>query len=290
MSTRLPLTVLMPVRDAPLGQLRAAVSSTLTALGGRGRIVIWDDGSAESISHRLPSYSDLTVVRSEESLGVAGALNELLKMSTSPFVARMDADDVSLPWRFRDAMAEVERGADLVFSPCVQFGTRRLRPEIPVRLHASLPATLLTGNPLVHSSLVARRSSLGPYRSSRAEDYLHWLSSAADGMRMCRLARPGIAYRVHEKSVTAQADWSAAVSQDARLIAAYQRLFHSVTRQQVDAGDVAWLLGGRQRSGVSPTSDLVHLMDVPQVGWTSPERALYRTKVRRMLRKLEVLR
>lgn len=86
---------------------------------------------------------------------------------------------------------------------------------------------LLLTNPVAHSTLLARRSTItdaGGYRSLPTEDYDLWLRMAARGARLRRLALPGLAYRVHPSQVTASAEWRRSSWQNAGLAASYSAL------------------------------------------------------------------
>ena len=59
---------------------------------------------------------------------------QLLDYTDSAIVARMDADDICLPWRFTRQLAAVHR-APVVFSALVPFGGGRIPvPGAPYRL------------------------------------------------------------------------------------------------------------------------------------------------------------
>lgn len=148
---------------------------------------------------------------SPKSLGVASALNELLSLSEAEFVARMDADDISLPGRFIGQRRAI-RGRDAVFTSTVLFGrgTRlRVTPLAPLSPEGSRLALML-GNPFAHSTMFARRRALqevSGYRACLAEDYDLWMRMAASGLRLSRGWAPGVALRRHPAQVTATEGW-----------------------------------------------------------------------------------
>src|SRR4051812_18975953 len=91
----------MPVYNA-LPHLREAVEGILAQTFGDFEFVVIDDGSTDGSTQVLRAYAAADpriVLVSRPNTGYAIALNEALALATGEFVARMDADDVSLPQR-----------------------------------------------------------------------------------------------------------------------------------------------------------------------------------------------
>ncbi|WP_375388150.1 glycosyltransferase family 2 protein [uncultured Amnibacterium sp.] len=202
------LSVLLPVKDGSATVLRAA-RSTLRAMPRDAELVVVDDGSTDATGEVLSRIADrrLRVVRHERPQGVASSLNEALARTDSRVVARMDADDVSLPWRFRVQLPALS-GADHVFGALVLIDGRGrptgLADPSPVSTEQA-PLHLLLENPFAHPTLVARRTALeavGGYRPTAVEDYDLWLRAVAAGQRLRKLAAPVLAYRRHPGQAT----------------------------------------------------------------------------------------
>ncbi|ARJ06114.1 hypothetical protein B5808_13440 [Cnuibacter physcomitrellae] len=208
------LVVLMPVRNGER-TIVDAVKSTLRALPSDGELVVFNDGSSDNTMQLLSAFNS-TSLRvlgdSSSSIGVAGALNALIRASDSDLVARMDADDICLPGRLKYQMSRIKRGVDVSFTNTLHFGVGLPRPSLPVQLKTSLIASLLlTSNPVAHSTMMCRRDVLeqsGGYRECMAEDYDLWLRLAASGHRLERSAVPFLAYRHHAGQVTSASNWS----------------------------------------------------------------------------------
>jgi glycosyltransferase involved in cell wall biosynthesis len=210
------LSVLIPARNA-VDTIGASLSSTLRALPRDSEVLVLDDGSTDGTGDRARAVRDerLRVIRSDSPSGVAGALNHLLQEAQGEFIARMDADDVVLPGRFRLQLARLSPDLDLLFGGVVHFGShlRMPYPSPPLAMSPrAFPTALLIDNPVAHSTLLARRSTmndLGGYRNCLAEDYDLWLRAASNGRRIGRLSVPLIALRRHPGQVTADAGWAA---------------------------------------------------------------------------------
>lgn len=196
------LSVLMSAYGAE-ATVGLAIRSTLRSMPQDSELVVAVDGAGQESTEQVIDQLDdrrLRVSLSTENLGLARQLHRLMDITDSEYVGRIDADDVSLPWRFALSMPKLV-GADYVFTAGVRFGQRRLAPSYPLSLnHLELARALLFFTPVFHSSLVARRTAMddaGGYRYlSYGEDSEFWIRAAARGQRLIKLGTPCIAYRL----------------------------------------------------------------------------------------------
>jgi glycosyltransferase involved in cell wall biosynthesis len=222
------LSVIVPAYNAA-GTITSAIRSTLRALPRDAEIVILDDGSADATADTARQVDDARVrVLSRPNRGVAATLNDLIDATDSEFIARMDADDLVLPGRFRRQLAAIDGDTDAVFTTVVTWGSGMPGLPRPSAISGDdFGLHLLLTNPVAHSTMLARRSAVqdaGGYRVLPTEDYDLWLRMAANGARLRRLALPGLAYRVHPGQVTASAQWRRASWENAELASAYSAL------------------------------------------------------------------
>jgi glycosyltransferase involved in cell wall biosynthesis len=225
------LSVIMPARNAS-GTILRAVRSTLRAMPRDAELVVLDDGSTDDTLQLLHGVDDprLVVLHNDEGHGVAAGLRLLLESTDSRVVGRMDADDVTLPGRFRVQETALRRGADVAFAAVVRFGDRlrELRPTSPLRLGAdALALGLLMTNPVSHPTLYARREALdavGGYGDCIAEDYELWLRLAANGARMVRTRRPVLGYYRHPGQTSGAAGWTETALAEEPMQVAYDAL------------------------------------------------------------------
>ncbi|RAN79314.1 hypothetical protein B5P43_15495 [Bacillus sp. SRB_336] len=205
---------MIPVKNG-MPYLKSTIASTLFAMPRDSELLVMDDGSTDGTGEFLAGVRDkrLRVFRNEESVGVAAAGTALLGHASGEHVARMDGDDICLPWRF-SVERRALKGADIVFSPMLLISARNLpfRPRLERGLSVeSVPLHLLLGNCLANPTMYGTRAaleSLGGYQKTHAEDYDMWLRAATLGLRMRRLdVLPTIAYRRHSSQLSRSRPW-----------------------------------------------------------------------------------
>jgi hypothetical protein len=171
------------------------------------------------------------VITSEAPLGVAGALNRLINAAETPLIARMDADDIALPWRFTRQLSALHRhGYDVVFSPVIMFGPSRfaIGPQAPIGTGPrGAPFELLLDTGFVHPTLLGRRATVlgvGGYRSVLVEDWDLFMRMALNDARLARIAVPTLLYRRHAGQVTASETWKSAAVVESEPAQVHQEL------------------------------------------------------------------
>jgi glycosyltransferase involved in cell wall biosynthesis len=207
------LSLLLPVwaGDRP-DYLTDAFRSSVDAQTRRpDQVVIVRDGPVDpSLSARIAELAasspvPVDVVALERNVGLGPALDAGLAACHHDVVARMDADDISLPHRFAVQMPIIESGVDIVGSGLVEFGAhpdqvvgRRTPPTDPedIRLRARF------ADPFNHPTVVYRRElvrAVGGYTDfALMEDYLLWAKMIVAGARVANVAEPLVKYRVGE--------------------------------------------------------------------------------------------
>jgi glycosyltransferase involved in cell wall biosynthesis len=206
------ISVLIPALNASSTINSAIVSAWLFSPKGSEILVYLDGGNTETrILNLMVKFGLVKLFGSSTTQGPANAMNTLIARASRKFVARLDADDIMLPWSHHKSIRLLAgEEADIVFSNAIFFGSR-LRsipflPQIPFSIKSSdVPAFLTFKNPFVQSSMLARKDALiraGGYLDGIAEDYELWLRCQVKGIRMVRLARYGVLYRIHPGQLT----------------------------------------------------------------------------------------
>ena len=110
------ISVLLPVRNAER-YVGMAIESILSQTYGDFELLALDDGSSDRSLQILRDYEvrdDRVRVFSRENRGLVYTLNELIAKANGLLLARMDADDISLPDRFRKQVEFMDAKPDHV--------------------------------------------------------------------------------------------------------------------------------------------------------------------------------
>jgi len=207
------ISVLMPVYNAEK-YIQAAVESILNQTFTNFEFIIINDGSSDGTLALLEGYAEQDKrirLISRENKGLVATLNEGLKLAKTPLIARMDADDIAMPNRFKEQVAFLKLNLDVV---CVG-GTAIIIDELGQELTLlQVPETddeiqqlLLEGHTSVFHPAVMYRSEnvqqVGGYREDffPAEDLDLWLRLGEVGA-FYNLQEAVIKYRFLSSSVS----------------------------------------------------------------------------------------
>jgi glycosyltransferase involved in cell wall biosynthesis len=128
----------MPVYNA-LPHLDQAIESILKQTLSEFEFVILDDASTDGSRERLEHWAELDsrirLLEGDENLGPVGSSNFVARAARAPFVARMDADDISYPERLAEQIHVLREHPEvgLVASLCdmIDSAGRKVRgPEV----------------------------------------------------------------------------------------------------------------------------------------------------------------
>jgi len=162
--------------------------------------------------------------------GLVGTLNYGLSLATAPYIARMDADDISLPGRFQKQCEFLDQQADtVVVGTQIHYidenGTRKSGNKAYPTGHRALVSELLLGRCLIqHPSVLMRRTALervGGYdpKMEFAEDYDLWLRLSQIG-ELRNLDDVLLLYRRHSSQVSTPDNVKQKVARDKALLRA----------------------------------------------------------------------
>lgn len=204
------LSVLMPVfnAEAYVGQ---AVESILGQSFQDFEFIIIDDGSTDnslSILKRYAAQDARINLVSRENRGLVATLNEGIALARGEWIARMDADDVAIPGRFRLQLAALEREkADFCGGAVECFGAWRAFWPYPLT-HEACEARLLFHVPFAHPTVIGRRSAFAELGYdpdfAQAQDYDLWQRAWASGYKFVNVHEIVLRYRVHAGQVSAR--------------------------------------------------------------------------------------
>ncbi|MCC2670400.1 MAG: glycosyl transferase family 2 [Armatimonadetes bacterium] len=197
------LSLLIPVRNAAATLDEALASIAAQTLEDWEAILV-EDGSTDETPELLVDWARrdrrFRVLRNGEPLGLVASLNRAAAAATAPLLARMDADDLSLPSRLERQVERIEHGDVAAVGCRIRYFPEELVAD-GARRYASWLNSLVTAEehardifiecPLAHPTLLLRADALravGGYREMGwPEDYDLLLRLWESGYRMCKL-------------------------------------------------------------------------------------------------------
>lgn len=215
--------------------LHEAIDSILEQSFGDFEFIIVDDGSTDRSAEMIRSYNDKRIMLIQQAnKGLSAALNVGLKVARGRYIARIDADDISLGNRFEVQYEFLERHPD-----CVVLGSNAIvidaegeylftsnQPTEWQRIRRNLP-----GTPFYHSSTVFRTDAAmkcgGYYEGVRHyfEDIIFFNRLSEFG-ELRNLAEPLIKYRLVPSAIT---------NQDSK----YYKIVMDICRNILESGSIS---------------------------------------------------
>lgn len=178
------VSVLMPVYNGEK-YLKDAIESVLSQTFTDFEFIIIDDGSTDNSAAIIKQLNDHRIrLYYQVNEGLAATLNRAVGLAKGKYLARQDADDVSLPRRFEKQVEFLEARPDYGMVGTWAEIWEKTRKTERSHKHPSdnltLMFDLLFDNYFVHSSVMIRKAifdKIGLYATEKArqpEDYELW--------------------------------------------------------------------------------------------------------------------
>nr|WP_294925884.1 glycosyltransferase [uncultured Flavobacterium sp.] len=208
------VTVVLPCYNAEL-YVEEAVRSIMCQTYSNLEILLIDDCSTDSTSSILLSLAQedkrIRIIRNEQNLKLVKTLNKGIDEAKGKFIARMDADDVSL-------LERIEKQVEfmLLYPEVDLCGTNysiidgkgnKIEDFVNIPLTSKEIATaLLFTCPIGHPTVLFKKDkiqNLGKYdeKMINIEDYELWLRVSANGL-IVNLPEPLLKYRWHGDNIS----------------------------------------------------------------------------------------
>lgn len=184
------VSVLMPVYNS-LPFLKSAIESILLQSFSGFEFIIVDDGSADGSSELLEEYSRrdarIKLIKHSKNMGIVAVLNRGLEDCQGDYVARMDADDISIKDRIKLQLAAMEEDKELAALGTSLVYIDSSGKDLGVVRHCALGNLNLSRSPLLHPTVMIRKTIIERYglryleKYRYAEDYFLWLQLSKVG-------------------------------------------------------------------------------------------------------------
>ena len=144
------------------------------------------------------------LVRNPVHIGPAGILNKLIaELGNERLIFRMDADDISLPGRFRRQVEFMDANPDIhiLGTSIEEYDT--VNGECVLRTYPTdpekIPKSICFASPVAHPSVCFRPDVLhvrGGYPDIRGQDLSLWFEALCQGFRISNLEEPFVRMNV----------------------------------------------------------------------------------------------
>ena len=207
------ISVLMSVYNEPLDWLKGSIESILNQTFTEFEFIIVNDNPAgEELRDILKKYKNqderITIIENPENLGLTKSLNIGIKEAKAEYIARMDADDISLPERLKLQYQFLEKNSDVfLVGTSVQIFDQNGQTKdkvIKTQDHDQIVSSLLGGKlAFYHPTIIFRNENM-LYRENfqTTQDYDLYLNILSKGKRFANLKDVLYYYRVSNKSIS----------------------------------------------------------------------------------------
>ena len=208
------VSILIPVYNAA-PYVKGAVDSILNQSFRDFELIILDDASTDESAMFLDSFEDSRIVRytSGKNVGLANILNVGIDMARGEYIARMDADDISLPTRLQTEVEYLDSHPkiDLVSCGMQQFGLADRTMSYKESFWLVCYNAFFF-SPVLHASSIWRKARFEQhglrYRQERvpSEDYDLWVRALCKGLKLINIPDVLYRYRIHGHQNTTNQD------------------------------------------------------------------------------------
>lgn len=212
------ISVIMSNYNTPEEYLREAIESILNQTYLNFEFIIVDDCSTDDSLEIIESYNDkrIKIIKNSENMGITKSLNRGMKLSSGEFIARMDADDISLPERFEKQVDFLKQNPDVIVcgtwvelfgNGASAYNEKYSRKILPER--EQLQINLLFGNHMniIHPTAMFRHQTIIEkgiqYNENYpcAQDFRMWVDCSQKG-ELSNVSEVLFKYRIHNKAVS----------------------------------------------------------------------------------------
>jgi glycosyltransferase involved in cell wall biosynthesis len=205
------VTVLMPVYNSEM-YLKEAIDSILNQTFRDFEFIVINDGSTDSTSDIIKSYSDPRIIylQNEKNCGVAKSLNMGLRIARGKYIVRMDADDISLPDRLEKQVSfmDANPGIGVCGTWLKTFGNGDVVWTPPGTHDEIFVGIFFCYVNTYHPTVIIRKDTIFNLQEfynedfSQSEDVEYWARLANLGVKFANIEKVLLKYRLHEENVS----------------------------------------------------------------------------------------
>ena len=209
------ISVIMTVFNEDISLIKQSLNSILLqSYVNKEIIVVLDNPGHKKAIDFLNSYeNEIIFLINATNLGLPASLNRGIRASHGEIIARMDADDISLPNRLEDELKYmIQNKYDLVSSDFFlidEDGNEMISMNIPPTTEGEISERIKYGNCMAHPTFMFSRKlfdTLGGYKEEliAAQDYEFIYHSISEGYKIGCIGKKLLKYRVRRDSISSK--------------------------------------------------------------------------------------
>lgn len=211
------LSVIMPVFNSE-AYLKDAIESILNQTFKNFEYMIINDGSTDNSLQIINQFNDQRIkVINQKNKGIIASLNKGITNTKGQFIARMDADDISLPNRFEEQLKLMKsQNIDVCGGNYIAINKKGdfIKSYLCPRGHEMCSLSLMSKVPFAHPSVMLRRQFLldnnlkyGQSNFKKAEDLDLWIRIHQNGGKFSNVDKTILKYRIIKNSLSKKNDF-----------------------------------------------------------------------------------
>jgi glycosyltransferase involved in cell wall biosynthesis len=191
--------------------LHEAIRSILNQTFINFEFIIINDGSSDNSLSIINSYKDKRIICIDnfDNMGLIYSLNKGIEIAKGKYIARMDADDISLPNRLMEQVHFLENNEKVGVLGCnyIQFNENSETEYLAIQDQEEIMSKMIFNASVIHPSLLIRKSVLEDQLIifnplyKHAEDYELW-SRLLFATTFSNVNKTLFKYRLHQGQVT----------------------------------------------------------------------------------------
>ncbi|MFK8046615.1 MAG: glycosyltransferase family 2 protein [Crocinitomicaceae bacterium] len=203
------ISVILPAYNAERF-IDDAIQSILNQTFSDFELIIINDGSTDQTLAKITKFSDprITVLQHQSNLGIVASLNKGLSVCQGEFIARMDADDISLPRRFDIQLDyfRMNNAVDIVCGLMTFFGEKHGLIQQQTEPFKDMGISLFFECQVYQPTVMIRRKILVEKKLSYRQDFVYcedwalWLDCIDADLTIHRLSDLLVMYRISDQN------------------------------------------------------------------------------------------
>lgn len=211
------ISVLMSVYNEKQDEISKAVQSVLNQTAGNLELIIVNDNPGKKeyagyLEDWRSRDNRIIIIENEQNIGLAASMNKALECASGEYIARMDADDISVSDRFEKELSILSTGKyDVVFTNYASIGDDDSflddgKPVCNIAEGQDITEQIVFNGAVHHPTVMMRKEALLRVNGYRifpcSQDQDLWIRMLESGARFYYLDEVLLHYRIRQNSIT----------------------------------------------------------------------------------------